>query len=240
MNEHDDSLVFERNISFLNIFTKFVFLICFFPLCIAATERDTFFPLLACLVKFSGMELKAALFNNIRSRFTAEPKLHCSLLLLFCNSCSPFYHQSLFSCFLPPALAKGQCNPISLTSYLCRPSFVFLLPLSPWPPLTLFLLHLHPFRPHLRSSPPRIGVSSVSLPGAGDILLTDSDYRWHRWQRSHTHRRCLTRGSHYWVQVDVWAMASWKVGSYWQRHTDHSKLSVFTGWMVRRMAAGMR
>lgn len=34
--------------------------------------------------------------------------------------------------------------------------------------------------------------------------------------------------------------ASWWVGLYWQRHTDHSKLLVLTGRMVRRLTAGMR
>ncbi|KAK5621454.1 hypothetical protein CRENBAI_005983 [Crenichthys baileyi] len=91
---------------------------------------------------------------------------------------------------LNPAVSSGSSVHSYTPAIFCFPSS-FITLATPHPPPSF----------QTSSSLPRIRVSSVSLPGAGDILLTDSDYRWHRWQRSHTHQRSLPRCSHYWVQV---------------------------------------
>lgn len=41
--------------------------------------------------------------------------------------------------------------------------------------------------------------------------MTDGDYWWHHWQRSQRRQESWWKGSHYWVEVDVWRMCHTKL-----------------------------
>lgn len=77
------------------------------------------------------------------------------------------------------------------------------------------------------------GVSSASLPGAGDSLLPDGDYWWRDRQRSRRRRGI-------WWQSCCYLGEKSEVGLCWQRRVDRSVLLLLPEWVLKKASAGMK